>query len=645
MYAEILVNSKSRFCNEPLTYEIPGSLSSKVKIGQLVSLNFNNRNCKGIVYRFIKESKFKNTKKIENIILEEPLLKEWQLKLIHWISKYYFCSTKKSLELFLTKKVWDIKSLEVDSIEKNKDHSRDEIELTLEQEKALEKIKNSNQKIHLIHGVTGSGKTEIYLRLIKEKKENEQVLILVPEISLTPQMIEYFNSHFKDEIEFIHSKRNNTEKLNAWKRIYKNQAKIIIGSRSALFSPFNNLSMIIIDEEHSWTYKQESSPKYNTFDVAKKMQEFIDFQIILGSATPSIENYYHAKNEKINLIKLDKKVHQTPKPKIDIIDLREEFKKGNYSIFSEDLKEKIQEKLEKKEQILLFLNKRGSSSAIVCRECGYNVECKNCSVKMTHHKSNNKLICHHCGLIESPPSKCPNCQSVYIKFIGVGTEKVEEEVIKTFPNVRVLRADKDTTSRKDSFKKIYTDFKNHKADILIGTQMITKGLHLPKVNLVGVIIADIGLNIPDYKTSEKFYQNMIQVIGRAGRGKIQGEVIIQTYSPENKVIQDIKSQNYQKFFEDEISLRKENNLPPLSKLATITVEDQNFEKTIRKTEEIYSTLEKFTDYEVNMYPALIGRKNNKYRWKILVKGKNPAKPISTLEHSSLKIDIDPTTTI
>lgn len=657
MYGEILFQQKVG-PTDTLTYEIP----KEAGIGQAVKVKIRGREKSGIIWAIHNKKPSFKTNSIEEISEPIPLLTENQIEIVNWMSKYYFCPLFKVLKLFIPKRNLERKEVrskaqEVDQIIRSK-----KLELTEEQQKAVNIILKNKKNNFLLHGVTGSGKTEVYSRIAKQSiKKEKQVLFLVPEISLTPQMINYFEQSTGIPATVINSKLSEGEKYRAWESIWKNEAKLIIGSRSSIFAPFQSLDLIIIDEEHEHSYKQDNSPRYTTHKIAEKIQQLSkNTKIVLGSATPSIET---AEILKDSTITLKNRIGNKSLPDIEIVDLREEFQKGNYSIFSDRLREELTKTLKDKQQAILFLNRRGSASSIVCRDCGAKVECDSCELPMTYHSKtlqNPSLICHHCGKITTPPTVCPNCKGVNIKFLGIGTQRIESEVKKEFPQARILRADKDTTSTKHGFHNIYKAFKNHEADILIGTQMIAKGLHLPKVNLVGVVLSDIGLNIPDFRTAERNFQLMTQVSGRAGRGKKPGKVIIQTYSPDNTSLLHTKSNNYTEFFNYERTQRHIHSYPPFGKLIKIVIEEKSLQKCKDSADKIERTLWKNAreqnlakELEINVYPAYLLRLRGKYRYIILIKSKSEKeiihKILEKLEkedimNPGIKIDIDPITT-
>ena len=438
-----------------------------------------------------------------------------------------------------------------------------------EQKNAFNKILNSDKKGFLLKGVTGSGKTEVYMNLVGETlKEGKSAIVLVPEISLTPQMIERFKGRFGKNVALFHSKLSQGERFDEWYRIKKGEARLVVGARSAIFLPLDNLGIIIIDEEHENTYKSEQNPKYLTKEVAKFLSEIKGCKYILGSATPSIETYYEALNGKLELVEIKNRVSNRPLPQMEIVDMREELKSRNLSLLSRSLYNEMKETLERKEQIILFLNRRGFSSFVSCRSCGYVFKCPECDLSMTYHK-NGYLICHYCGRAQREQKVCPECGSKYVKFFGAGTQRVEEEVKKYFPKARVMRMDVDTTRNKDSHENIYNAFKSGEGDVLIGTQMVSKGLDFKNVTLVGVLAADISLNIPDYRSSERTYQIITQVAGRAGRGEKKGKVVIQTYTPNSLSLQYAIENNYNDLYNEEIKVRKIMNYPPFSTIFLI----------------------------------------------------------------------------
>ncbi|WP_368246010.1 primosomal protein N' [Clostridium paraputrificum] len=494
-----------------------------------------------------------------------------------------------------------------------------------EQKNAFNKILNSDKKGFLLKGVTGSGKTEVYMNLVGETlKEGKSAIVLVPEISLTPQMIERFKGRFGKNVALFHSKLSQGERFDEWYRIKKGEARLVVGARSAIFLPLDNLGIIIIDEEHENTYKSEQNPKYLTKEVAKFLSEIKGCKYILGSATPSIETYYEALNGKLELVEIKNRVSNRPLPQMEIVDMREELKSRNLSLLSRSLYNEMKETLERKEQIILFLNRRGFSSFVSCRSCGYVFKCPECDLSMTYHK-NGYLICHYCGRAQREQKVCPECGSKYVKFFGAGTQRVEEEVKKYFPKARVMRMDVDTTRNNDSHENIYNAFKSGEGDVLIGTQMVSKGLDFKNVTLVGVLAADISLNIPDYRSSERTYQIITQVAGRAGRGEKKGKVVIQTYTPNSLSLQYAIENNYNDLYNEEIKVRKIMNYPPFSTIFLINSISKDERKLKEFMNKVGESLRKLLDSRENIQilgpvPCIITKLKDNYRWQIIIKG-------------------------
>ena len=504
----------------------------------------------------------------------------------------------------------------------NKDSAKT---LTIEQENIIREYINSDDTMFLLKGVTGSGKTEVYMKLVERVLlEGKSAIILVPEIALTPQMIERFKGRFGVNVALFHSKLSDGERFDEWFRVKEGKAKVIVGARSAIFLPAKNLGLIIIDEEHENTYKSEQNPKYQTKEVAEYLSELKGCKVILGSATPSIETYYRALTGEMKLLELNSRVDNKPMPPMKVIDMRNELKGGNKSLFSRELFIAIQERLKRKEQIILFLNRRGFSTFVSCRSCGYVFKCDECDISMTYHK-NGLLICHYCGKTKRKPRECPKCHSKYVKFFGAGTQRVEEEVKKYFNNVRILRMDVDTTRDKHSYERIYNTFKNGEADILIGTQMVSKGLDFKNVTLVGILAADMSINIPDYRAAERTFQIITQVAGRAGRGDKQGEVLIQTYTPQHYSLQYAVNYDYEGFYEKEFTVRAMMKYPPFGKLLLIngtSKKEELLKNFMHKiTMMIKPLVESCLDIEIlGPIPCMISKVKENYRWQIVIKG-------------------------
>ena len=443
----------------------------------------------------------------------------------------------------------------------------EDLVLNDEQQKAyqriMEPIENKEHEVFLLQGVTGSGKTEVYLQTISEVlKKGEGALVLVPEIALTPQMVHRFKGRFGDQVAVLHSGLSDGEKYDEWRKIENNEAKVVVGARSSVFAPIDNIGLIVIDEEHESTYKQSESPRYHARDVAIKRAQHHNCPVVLGSATPSLESRARASKEVYTLLELKERVNKRPLPEVKVIDMREEMRKGNTSIFSEDLQAALEDRLAKGEQSVLMLNRRGYSSFFMCRDCGFVLDCPNCDISQTLHTHSQSMKCHYCGHQEAIPSSCPSCQSHKIRYVGTGTQKVEEELNEILPDAKVIRMDVDTTSRKGAHERLLDRFGNHEADILLGTQMIAKGLDFPNVTFVGVLNADTALGLPDFRAAENTFQLLTQVSGRAGRGTIEGDVIVQSHNPDHYAIQYAKKHDYENFYAREMKYRQLSDYSP-----------------------------------------------------------------------------------
>lgn len=501
--------------------------------------------------------------------------------------------------------------------------------LTDHQEEAiipvLSSIEDDRHEVFLLYGVTGSGKTEIYLQSIqKVLDKGEEAIVLVPEIALTPQMVKRFKERFGDLVAVMHSGLSAGEKYDEWRKIQRREVKVVVGARSAIFAPFENLGIIIIDEEHETSYKQEENPRYHARDVAIKRGSTHRCPVVLGSATPSLESFARAQKGVYTLLNLPKRMNEQPLPSVEIVDMREELREGNRSMFSRVLFEKLQDRIEKGEQTVLFLNKRGHSSFVMCRDCGFVVNCPNCDITLTYHRYQELMKCHYCGHEERVPTICPECNSEHIRYFGTGTQKVEEELTKLLPEARVIRMDVDTTSRKGSHEKLLNAFQEGEADILLGTQMIAKGLDFPNITLVGVLSADTMLHLPDLRSSEKTFQLLTQVSGRAGRHELPGEVVVQTYTPEHYSIELAAAQDYDRFYHQEMMTRKIHKYPPFYYLTLVTVSHEELMKAVSVTEKIT----KFITSRLSQEAIVLGpvaspipRIKNRYRYQCLIKYK------------------------
>jgi primosomal protein N' (replication factor Y) (superfamily II helicase) len=490
-------------------------------------------------------------------------------------------------------------------------------------------IQDTKFQTFLLHGVTGSGKTEIYIRCIQQVLEQgKAAIMMVPEISLTPQTVARFRQRFGDRVAILHSGLSQKERFIEWKKIYDKQVSIAIGARSAIFAPFENLGIIVIDEEHDGSYKQESTPRYHARDTAVIRARSQNAVVLLGSATPSLESIHNTQLDKYKYLSLEKRVGERMLPIASLVDMREERKEfKNFSILSGQLIAAIRDRLSRKEQIFLFLNRRGTARFVYCPDCGYVVECNHCSVTMTFHGNEDKLLCHYCSFSAPMPGHCIECQSEVIRFSGFGTQKLEEETIKLFPKAKIRRLDRDTTQSKSAFVNMHRDMQSGEIDILIGTQMITKGHDFHNVTLVGVVAADVALNIPDFRSCERAFQLLIQVAGRAGRGKVPGKVIIQTNNPDHYMFEFVIEHDVKAFHNKELKLRKRLNYPPYTKMIALEVVCENEmqgQNAIGKLRQSLSRLvsrEKFVEL-IGPSKAALYRIQNKFRWHLLLRSGN-----------------------
>lgn len=501
-------------------------------------------------------------------------------------------------------------------------NTKKEYVLTPEQNNIIDNVDLLSNKVHLLYGVTGSGKTVIYIDLIKKVlKMNKGAIMLVPEISLTTQMVNRLYNSFGSDIAILHSGLSDGEKYDEYTKINDGLVHVVVGTRSAIFAPLNNIGLIIIDEEHSTTYKQETSPRYNAIDIAKWRCNFNNAPLILGSATPSLESYARGEKDVYKLLTLDKRVGNISLPTVKLVDMREEMKKRNM-LFSDELKINIINTLNKHEQVMILLNRRGYSTFVSCQSCGYTYKCPHCEITLTYHKNSNNLRCHYCGYTKIFNSICPNCKEDAIRSYGSGTEKIELELKKLFPTARILRMDRDTTIRKGSHEKYIKMIENEEVDIIVGTQMISKGLDFPLISLVGIINADETLNIPDFRSNERTFSLLNQVSGRAGRSGIESNVIIQTFNPDNKLFEFIKNNDYKSFYKYEMNIRKKLKYPPYYYLISLKICSKNYEEASKNASKISTYLTNHisnTSIVLGPSTATMFKLNDIYRFQILIK--------------------------
>ena len=605
-----------------------------------INTNINKKLVKYIELNNVDLSNIKKDTQLEII----NYLKEHGKSKINDLSNY----SSSSINTLIKNKI--IKLTYEEEYRLNKENTNTKkIKLNEEQENVVKTIINDKEpNTYLIHGVTGSGKTEVYMEIIDDNiKHHKSSIVLVPEISLTPQIVERFYNRFGSRIAILHSRLSDGERYDEYRKITRGEVDIVIGARSAVFAPLKNIGSIIIDEEHSTTYKQENNPKYNTIDVAILRSKYHKAKVILGSATPSLESYSKAIKGVYKLLELKKRANGNNMPNIEIIDMNKE--KNKISYFSKRLHDKIIEKLNNKEQIILFLNRRGYASFVMCSSCGHTLKCPNCDISLTYHKTSGTLRCHYCGYGNKLPETCPNCHEKSLSTLGVGTEKIEEEISKTF-NAKVLRMDLDTTSKKGAHERIINDFRDHKADILLGTQMIAKGLDFPNVTLVGILNSDISLMFPNFRSSEYTFQLLSQVSGRSGRGEKKGDVIIQTHNPEHYAIKYAKDNNYIDFFKTEMKIRRDLKYSPYYYLVSIKIMSKDYELAKKEINKVARILNEKLKNSIIIGPSIanVFKVNNQFRFNIIIKYKYEENLYPTLielqEHyminSKIRLDID-----
>lgn len=713
MYAKVIVEIGVKKVDRLFTYIVPSKYIDKIKVGMRVKVSFGKMYLEGFVIELTNNYDDKyELKEIEELVDEDVILNEEMLYLGKKIQESTLCSLISAYQVMLPKalkasintniniknkrfavinedvdintylnKCNDKQKEIIEDIIKNKKvlvnklsssintlvknniikfiYEEDYrykyqsvvpnkvINLTEEQRIASNKVIMNQYKIYLLYGITGSGKTEVYMDIIAKCLDmGKSAIMLVPEISLTPQILSRFVNRFQSNIAILHSRLSDSERYDEYRKIREGKVKIVIGARSAIFAPLTNLGVIVIDEEHTPTYKQDNHPRYNAKDVAFLRGEYHNCPVLLGSATPSLESMARALNKKYELITLLNRPKTSHLPVVHVVDMKEEAKK-NYTVLSRLLISKIKDRLNKHEQIILLLNRRGYSSMITCPSCGYVEKCPNCDISLTYHKTSNKLRCHYCSYAKEFERKCPNCGNT-LKDYGLGTQKLEEELNKMF-DARVIRMDMDTTSKKGEHEVIIRDFGERKYDILLGTQMIAKGLDFPYVTLVGVINADTSLNIPDFRSSEYTYQLLSQVSGRAGRGDYPGEVIIQTFNEEHYSIVHAKNHDYLAFYNDEMAIRKKLKYSPYYYLVVVNINSSSYEDGFKEANKIGNYLRNKLDSEtIILGPSManIFKINNIYYYQCIIKYRFDNKVFPTLKEiddiykSNNKVNID-----
>ena len=688
MIVGVLVEISNKSVDRIFDYKVPQEKEKFIKIGLRVEVPFGHQKLEGFVLEIKENSNLDSLKEIIRVIDEDIVLNDELIKLGKFmkektlapliscyqvmlpkalkaknnvvINKKYETFYKlnknivdvklndsqqeivnmfKTREMVSRKEILDISSSSLNTLVKKNillkclvekyrtdylDKSDKVKELTLEQQKVVDSVNLFSSDVYLLHGVTGSGKTEVYIKLI-EKVLNlgKTAIMLVPEISLTPQMVSRFEQVFGNKIAALHSALSDGEKYDEWRRIVRGEVSIVIGARSAVFAPLTNIGIIIIDEEHSDSYKQDNNPRYNAKDIAIERARNYNCPVLMGSATPSLDTYARAVKNVYKLLNLPNRVNGKALPHIDIVDMNEEMKysKGH---FSKRLLDEIKKTVKNKEQVILLLNRRGYSSFVSCKNCSYTMKCPNCDISLTYHKSSNMLRCHYCGYGTNLLHTCPSCGERSISTLGVGTEKIEEELNSLIEDAKILRMDVDTTSKKGMHKKMITAFKNHEYDILLGTQIVAKGLDFPLVTLVGVINADTSLNIPDFRSSENTFDLLCQTSGRSGRSKNQGKVIIQTFNKDHYAIKYSKEHDYIGFFKKEMDIRRKLKYPPYYFLCYLKISGKDDNYILNEANKIKRSLERNLSSTIILgpSPATVFKINNIYRYGIIMKYKS-----------------------
>lgn len=598
-YANVIIKNKADSTDGFFTYACD---DDTVKTGSVVTVPFGrgNREKEAYVFGFADEAeaeKLSGIKKIAGVDPDISLTGE-MIDTCRWMKKRYMCRYYDALQLFLPAGSKSKRGKEAVPYRDDPGERQDIETLTDEQCRALGEIESAEDSgggMFLLHGVTGSGKTEVYMRAIQHSVDaGRPAIMLVPEISLTTQIVSRFIGRFgRERIAVLHSRLTNRERYDEWMKIRNGEVDIVIGARSAVFAPLCDIGIIVIDEEHESSYKSDMTPKYDTVEVAIKRIKAFGGTLVLGSATPSVATYQRSIDGIYKRLELKKRYNGNELPEVDIVDMRKELRKGNTSVFSEALRDGMRDALSRGKQVILFLNRRGYSTFVSCRNCGYVMKCPDCGISLTYHKDRNMGVCHYCGHEEPIPRICPECGSRYIRYFGIGTERVDEEVARLFPEASTARLDLDTMRKKGSMTKILRDFGSGKTDILTGTQVVAKGLDFRNVVLVGVVSADVTLNIPDYRSPERCFQLITQASGRAGRGEERGKVIIQTYTPDSNAIRYAAENDYRGFFEKEIVLRALLRYPPYGDIMQLTVQGKNEDAVRRSAEEWKNGIDAF----------------------------------------------------
>ena len=638
--AQVVVEARVGSISGLFDYRIPDELIGLVQVGQRVRVPFGRRSATGFIYALSSMPAVAEPKSIEAVIDAEPLLPPHLVQLAGWVAEHYAAPLDEVIRAVVPPRVRAVvrrapagrrpSRILRQAQKQAPDAGGPQLEPA--QQSAVERItiavRRQEAETFLLHGVTGSGKTEVYLAVLSHVlRDGGQALVLVPEIALTPQAVGRFTARFPARVAVLHSGLTEAERASEWWRIRRGEADIVIGSRSAVFGPLSRPRLIVIDEEEASAFKQERIPRYHAPTVARQLAQEKRAIVVLGSATPSVVSYSLALARQYRLLELPHRALGRPLPPVSIVDMRRELQTGSFSPLSRPLQEAIARSLELGQQAILFLNRRGLATFVICRDCGHVCECAHCSVALVYHASLNRLQCHYCGMEEPVPRRCPQCQSRFIKHFGVGTERIEQEVRVLFPSARVLRLDRDVMSSRDAADVVFERMQNQEADILVGTQLVAKGLDLPAVTTVGVVNADTSLHFPDYRAAERTFSLLTQVAGRAGRGPEPAQVLIQTYTPEHAAIRHARYHDYRAFFREELELRRAYRFPPFVDLIIATYAHRDEKRAEAQAraycEELSATigLRKLGDIEIlGPSPAFLYRLRDEFRFEVTIKG-------------------------
>ena len=642
-------------------YRVPDTVEFPAEIGKRVHIPFRTSKRVGYIVKLEDTPMVEDPRELIDIIDDKPIFTGEMIRLAEWIKDNYYCSWGEALEamipgalkhgkISMSQRIID----EPRNVEPTQPHvpNKEQASVLVDINRCIDEERHD---VFLLHGITGSGKTEIYLQAMENViARGSSGIMLVPEISLTPQTVERFMSRFGDKVAVFHSGMLESARFAEWQRIRSGEAKIVVGPRSAVFSPFEKPGIFIVDEEHEPSYKQDDVPRYHAREVAIERARMAGVPVILGSATPSLESYHKAMKGEYRLVELSQRIKEKELPKVKLVDMRMDFDtRSGRKVISRVMEEALKKDIAKKQQALIFLNRRGFSTFVLCRKCGYTVKCSKCDSPMVFHKPKNALICHYCNVRIAPPEICPSCNGDYLMYKGTGTQKVEKELKVILPDARIERMDSDTMSKRGSHERILKDFTDHKIDIIVGTQMIAKGFDFPKVTQVGVVSADANLNLPDFRSGERTFNLITQVAGRAGRGDLGGEVIVQTFTPEHYAIHLAAKHDFHAFYDREILTRQELMFPPYVNLVKITLRSRIEENVIKSIERLTANLKKKMPGLdlLGPAPAPMAKLRNYYRWNILIKATDRERIVKDLKKALkgfragsgvfMAVDVDP----